>query len=105
LEIVALNRVDLWPDLLAANFVAPAVDGIEKTLCEIRARAEELHLLSHQHGRDAAGNRAIVAPRSTHERVAFKLQRARIDGDFRGKLAKVVRQTRRIPNRKIRFRR
>src|SRR5262249_3962290 len=105
LEIIALNRIDLRPDLLPAELVASAVYGVKQTLGKIGARTKELHLLAHEHRRNTAGNRAIVTPSSTHQRVAFKLQCTRIDGDLRCKLAKVVRQSRRIPNREIRFRR
>ena len=81
-------------DLLAGDFVAAAVDGVEKALGEVRARAEELHLLAHEHRRNAAGNRAVVAPGAAHERVALELQRAGIDGDLRGELPEIVRQPR-----------
>src|SRR4029453_7398398 len=105
LQIIALNWIYLRSNLFPTELVAPAVDCVKQTLGEIGARTEKLHLLSHEHGRNAARNRAIVAPRAAHERIALELQCARVDGDFRCELAKVIRQSRRIPNGEIRLRR
>jgi hypothetical protein len=80
-EIVALDRFNLWPDLLAGEFVAPAVDGVKEALGEVRARAEKLHLFAHEHWRNATGDRAIVTPRDAHQRVVFELQCAGVNGD------------------------
>src|SRR5262245_51028681 len=67
LEVITLHRLDCRPDLLAADFVSPAVDGVEKTFGEVSARSEELHLLADEHRRNTAGNRTIVTPGATHE--------------------------------------
>src|SRR5262245_35465430 len=96
-EVLALNGSIQRHDLLPAEFVAPAVNRVEKTFGEVCARAKELHLLSHEHWRNAASNCAIVPPCITHERVALELQRAGIDRDFCSELAKVIWQPRRIP--------
>ena len=63
-EVVALDRLERGRDLLAADLVAAAVDRVEQALRQVGARAEELHLLADQHRRDAAGDRAVVAPRT-----------------------------------------
>src|SRR6185436_20260390 len=94
IEVVALDWISLWPDLLAGEFIAAAVDGVEQALGEVRARAEKLHLLAHEHWRNAAGNRAIVAPRAAHERVALELERAGVNGYFRGEFPEMLRQSR-----------
>jgi hypothetical protein len=94
IEVVALDWVDFRPDLLAADLVAAAVDGVEKAFGEVRAGAEELHLLAHEHWRNTAGNCAVIAPRAAHGRVALELQRAGINGDFCGEFPEVVRQPR-----------
>ena len=103
-EHVARDRRERRPDLLAADLVAPAIDPIEQTLGEIGARAEELHLLAHAHRRHAARDRAIVAPRAAHDLVALELERAGVDGDFRGVAAEAIGQARRIPDGEIRLR-
>ena len=94
LEVVALNRINFGANLFAADLVAAAINGVKQALCEIGARAEELHLFPDKHWRHAARDRAIVSPRSAHERVAFKLERARVDGDLRSKLPEAVRKPR-----------
>src|SRR5262249_45495477 len=80
-----------------------SVDRVKQALGEIGARAEELHLLSHEHGRNAARNRAVVAPCAAHERIALELQRARVDRDLRREPAEVIRQSRRVPDSEVRF--
>ena len=44
------------------NLVAAAIDGVEQRFGEVHASAEELHLLSQPHCRNAAGDAVIVAP-------------------------------------------
>ena len=49
IEVFALDCAVLRTYLFACDFVAAAVDRIEKALGEVRARPEELHLFAHQH--------------------------------------------------------
>src|SRR5206468_5794174 len=92
IQVLALDRAVLWPDLIAGYFVATTIDCIEQTLREVRARTEELHLFAHQHRRDTTGNSAIVAPRAAHNLVAFELNRAGVDCHLRRETAKALRQ-------------
>ena len=102
-EHVALDRFERRSDLLAADFVAAAVDRVEQALRQVGARAEELHLLADDHRRHAAGDRPVVAPRAAHDLVAFELERARVDGHLRREAAEAVRQARRIPDGQVRL--
>ena len=68
-------------DLVAADLVASAVDGVEQCLGEIHPRAEELHLLAEPHGRDAAGDAVVVAPIRPHQVVVLVLQRGCVAAD------------------------
>ncbi len=103
-EVVALDRLGGGADLLAARLVAAAVDGVEQTLGQVGARAEELHLLAHQHRRHATGDRAVVAPRPPHDFVALELERAGVDGHLRREVPEAVRHPRGVPDREIRLR-
>ena len=49
IQVIALHRAVPGPNLIAGYFVAATIDCIEKTLGKVGARAEELHLLAHQH--------------------------------------------------------
>ena len=90
-------------DLLAVLLVAPAVEAHQHQLHEIGARAEELHLLTHPHRRDTAGDRVIVAVDRPHEVVVLVLYRVGIAGDLRRETFKGLRQRRRPQHREIRF--
>ena len=56
------DRREHRPDLFAGDLVAAAVQRVQQRLRQVHARAEELHLLADAHRRDAAGDRAVVAP-------------------------------------------
>ena len=104
-EVLPLDRLRGGADLLAAHLVAAAVDGVEQALGQIGARAEELHLLAHQHRRHATGDRAVVAPRPPHDFVALELERAGVDGHLRREPPEAVRHPRGVPDREIGLRR
>src|SRR5207253_4642484 len=104
-EIVAFDGAESRADLVAADLVTATVDGIQEALGEIGASAEELHLLAYQHRRDAAGNRAIVAPGAPHDLVALELNRAGIDGHLGGEVAEGLAHARRVPDGEVRLRR
>src|SRR6476646_1254723 len=84
LEVFAFNHSARWSNLFAGELIPAAVDGVQQTLRQVCPRAEELHLLPDPHRRHTARDRAIIAPRVTHDLVAFKLNRTRVDGDSRG---------------------
>jgi hypothetical protein len=79
---VAGDRRERRPDLVARNFVAAAVQGIQQRLGQVHARAEELHLLAHAHCRHAAGDAIVVAPLRPHQVVGLVLDRAGVNRDL-----------------------
>ena len=78
-EIFVLDGREVGAYLLAAHFVAAAVDGIEQALGEVGACAEELHLLADLHRAYAAGNAVVVAVVGTHEVVVLILDGRGLD--------------------------
>ena len=62
-------------NLIAGNLIAAAVDGVEQGFCEVHPGSEELHLLAEPHGRNAAGDRIVIAPIRAHQVVILILQR------------------------------
>ena len=72
-EIFTRDRSLLGRYLIAGDLVAAAIDSIEQTLGEVGTRAEELHLLAHQHRRHTTSDRAIIAPGAAHDVVTFEL--------------------------------
>src|ERR1051326_7792079 len=67
IEVVTGHRSNCRPNLVAADFVSAAIDGIEETLCQVGASAKELHLFSNQHWRHAARNGSVVSPGGSHD--------------------------------------
>src|SRR5262249_54022030 len=74
---------------------------IEQAFGKVCSCSEELHLLAHNHRRNAARNRAIISQRAPHNVIVFKLDRTRIDRHFRSEVSKAIGETRRVPDRKI----
>src|SRR5262245_57914412 len=91
IKIVALNCCVSRPNLFAGNLVAAAVNCIEKTLRKVRASAEELHLLAHEHWGYAARDGSIVSPSLTHDLVTFELDGTRVDRYSRDEAAEAFR--------------
>ena len=104
-EHVAGDRRRRRRDLIAGDFVAPAVDGVEQRLCEVHAGAEELHLLAELHRRHAAGDAVVVAPVGPHQVVVLVLQRGRLAADLDAVALEVLRQVFRPEHRDVRLRR
>ena len=100
-EHVALDRPELRADLRALDLVHAAVDGVEEALGEVRAGAEELHLLADAHGRDAAGDGVVVAVIDAHEVVVLVLDRARGDGHLGAVALEGLREARRPEDREV----
>ena len=85
--------------------VDSAVDGIEQALCQVCPCPEELHLLSHSHGRYTACDAIIIAIERPHNIVIFILDGIRINTHLRTVLFKCLRQILAPQHRQIRFRR
>ena len=105
IEHVRGDRRELRPDLLPAQLVAPAVQGIEQRLGQVHARPEELHLLADAHRRDAAGDGAVVAPLGPHQVVGLVLDRAGIDRCLDREALEAVGQSRRPEHGEVGLRR
>ena len=106
-EVFARNRRIFWTDLLTLHeaFILTAVDGVEESLGEVCAGAEELHFLTGLGCRNTAADAVVIAPNRTHRVVVFVLDGAGLYRDFSGELLEVVRKTRAVENREVRFRR
>src|SRR6185437_14295036 len=94
IEVVAFNSPASRTHLRARDFVFSSIDRVQKALCKVGSCAEELHLLAYQHWRYTAGYGAIISPGPAHNLVAFKLNRAAVDGDLRGKTSERLGKTR-----------
>ena len=68
--------------LLALHFVHTAVQGVEQSLGQVGAGAEELHLLADAHGGHTAGNAVVIAPVRAHQVVVLILHRGGFDGNL-----------------------
>ena len=79
--------------LVKRQFVPPAVDCVKQALCQVRPRAEELHILSDPHTAHTAGNAIIVAHLGEHQIVAFILDCGSFDRNLRAEFFEVFRQT------------
>ena len=104
IEDLSRIRLPRRADLRAAFFVASAVQAHQQQLREIRARAEELHLLTYPHGRDAAGYRVIVAVYRAHEVVVFILNGVRVARHPGGEELEGLRQSLRPQHGEVRLR-
>ena len=103
-KIIACHRGICRGNLLAANLVAAAVDGVEQALGEVRAGTEELHLLPYAHRGDAAGYAVVVAIFNAHEVVVLVLDCAGLYGYLRAVALPGLRQTLRPEDGKVRLR-
>ena len=82
LQHLAGERLDTRHDDAALYLVHAAIDGVQKGLCQVAPRAEELHLFAHAHGRDTAGNGIVVAVDRAHDIVVLVLDGICCNGHF-----------------------
>ena len=104
-ERVALDGAILRADLLLGDLVHAAVERVEQALGQVRAGAEELHLLADAHGAHAAGDGVVVAMVHAHEVVVLVLDGARSDGGLGAELLEGLRQILRPQHRQVGLRR
>ena len=78
--------------LVALQLVPAAVDGQQHQLGQVGPGAEELHVLAHAHGGNAAGNGVVVAVDRAHHVVVLILEGVGVAGDLGGKALPVLRQ-------------
>ena len=104
LEVFAGDGHELGADLLAADLVHAAVDGVQQALGQVRARAEELHLFAQPHGGHAAGNAVVVAVGEAHQVIVLILDGRRFDGHPCAVALEVLRQVDRPEHRQVRLR-
>ena len=103
LEVLRTDRTVGRADLHARHFVHAAVDRVEQAFCEVRACAEELHLLARLCRRYAAADGVVVAPRGLHHVVVLVLDRARADGDARRIVLERLGQARGVEDGEVRL--
>ena len=73
LQVFCVYRAVSGAYLHLHALVHAAVDGVEEAFGQIGPGAEELHLLAHPHGGNAAGDGVIVAVGSPHQIVVLVL--------------------------------
>ena len=103
LEVLRTDRTVGRADLHARHFVHAAVDRVEQAFCEVRACAEELHLLARLCRRYAAADGVVIAPLRLHHIVILVLNRARTDGDPRRVVLELLRQFRGVEDGEVRL--
>ncbi|MNI86089.1 hypothetical protein D3C73_1431480 [compost metagenome] len=84
--------------------VHAAVDGVQESLSQVGAGAEELHLLADAHCGYTAGNSIVIAEFIAHQVVAFVLDRAGLDGHLGTLSLEGFRQLRGPQNSQVRLR-
>ena len=75
-QVLVLDGAEAGANLLFADLVHAAVDGVQQALGQIGAGAEELHLLAHTHAGHAAGDGVVVAVGHAHQVVVLILDGA-----------------------------
>ena len=103
LEVLRADRAVGRADLHAALLVHTAVDCVEETLCKVRTRTEELHLLARLRRRHTAADGVVIAPLRLHHIVILVLNRARTDGDPRRVVLELLRQFRGVEHGEVRL--
>ena len=105
-EVFASDRRIFRANLrtLHEAFILTAVDGVEESLGEVCAGAEELHFLTGLSCRDAAADAVVVTPNRAHRVIVFVLDGAGLHGDFCSELLEACREARAVENREVRFR-
>ena len=110
IEIFRGDRRVLRPDLHMLSvlvkelLVLSAVDRVEQAFCQIRAGAEELHLLAGLRCAHAAADAVVVAPDGLHDIVILILNGGRAHRDDRRVAPEILRQTRAVQHGQVRFR-
>ena len=78
--------------LLAADFIHPAVDGVEQALGQVGPGAEELHFLADAHAGYTAGNGIIIAMGYPHQIIVLILDGGGLNGSLGTEPLKVLRK-------------
>ena len=86
------NLKGLSRSFIERKLVLAAVYSVEKTFRDVGARAEELHVFTDAHARNAACDAIIVAHFGAHQVVAFILYRRRFKRNFGAELLEVFGQ-------------
>ena len=103
IEVFASDSREEGRNLLAVEFIDTTVDGIEKTLSEVGASTEELHLLTDAHRRYAACNTVVVTVVRTHKVVVFVLDGRSCDRHLSAILLPVFGKTSRPKHSEVGF--
>ena len=98
------DRCSRRSDLCARLFIDTAVDGIQESLGEVGAGAEELHFLTRLGCGDATADGVIITPHAAHDVVVLVLDRGGVDRNLGGVVAEVFRQTIGVEDRHVGFR-
>ena len=96
-QILGRDPGDLRTALHSVLLIKPAVNRVQKALCKICARSEELHFLAGLRCRDTAANTVVISPDRFHDVIILILDRAGVDGYLhravlcldRGKIAEI----------------
>ena len=104
IECAVSGQIGHRGDLLAADFFATAVEGHQQGLREVDTSAEELHILTEGHCRDAASDSVVIAITFTHQVVVFVLHRVGLDGDVSAVILPTLRQALSPKHGHVRFR-
>ena len=105
IENAFLEGLALGTDLNAADLVPAAVERHQEHFRQVATRAEILHLLTHAHCRNAAGDGVIVVVYRTHDVVVFVLNGIRVDRDLGAELLVSFGEIFAPENGDVRFRR
>src|SRR5699024_8737087 len=73
------QRSGCGSNLLTADLVAAPVDGVQQCLGHVDASSKELHLFANGHGRNTAGNRAVITAQFTDQSIRFVLDGGGVD--------------------------
>ena len=84
--------------------VLTAVDRVEQALRQVRAGAEELHLLTCLGSGYAAADAIVIAPDRTHHIIVLVLDGRCVNGDLCRVLLEILRKTGRVEHGQVRFR-
>src|SRR5829696_2881955 len=91
-KVITLNSSVSRRHLFSSDFISASVDRIQKTLREICSCSEKLHLFADQHWRYTTRDSSVISPRTTHDLVAFKLNRAGVNSHLGGKTSEAFGQ-------------
>ena len=103
IQILGGDGAVLGADLLTADFVHTAVDGVQKALGQVSTGAEELHLLADTHGGYAAGDGVVVTVGEAHQIVVLVLNGRGLNGGLGAEALEVLGQIHRPQNGQVRL--